>query len=174
MRGRPQTTNAQKRLRGTDQRCRMRKEAAPAEPLDVNHISADRPVFQTGGITRVEGLTNDRQRKIYEMRCKTLAAMGIMEEAYQEAMILYAFWLDRALDYADKAAKKDVVERYDEYGNLVAFVESPYIRLAEKATRMVNEIGRLFGFSPLTRSNIKTAEKQIDPLAELHKLMGVK
>ena len=162
-------------MRGTDQRCRMRDEVAPVEPLDVDHISAERAVFPVDGhITQVEGLTNDRQRKIYEMRCKTLAAMGIMEEAYQEAMIMYAVWLDRALYYAVEAVKKDVVETHDQFGNISGYIENPYIKLFERATKMVNEIGRQFGFSALTRNNIKVAEKQIDPMAELQKMLAGK
>ena len=153
----------------------MRKEAPPVDPLSVDDISASRAVFPFDDQDRaVEGLTNDRQRKIYEMRCKSLAAMGVMEEAYQEAMILYAIWLDRALCYAKEVVKGEVFTQKDDNGNVTGYIENPYIRLLERATKMVNEIGRQFGFTALTRNNIKQTEKQIDPMATLQKMIDGK
>ena len=173
MRGRPKTTNQGKRIRGTDQNVRMDKEFPPTQPMAVDEISADHPVFPFDNqVRQVEGLTNDRQRSIYVARCKTLAAMGIMEEAYQEAMILYAVWLDLALSYSAEAAKGGSRPLYDNNGRVTGYVNNPYVGLFKEATRMVNEIGRNFGFSPITRNNIKLAEKQINPVEELKKLMA--
>lgn len=162
MRGRPKTTNAAKRLRGTDQKVRMDKESPSVQPLTVEEITLD----------DVEGLTTERSKKIYMSRCKTLAAMGIMEEAYQEQLILYSRWLDIALTCSDKIGQDMVMKVFDKEGKITGFVANPYIALFNMATKTVNELGRQFGFSPISRNNIRMVEKQIDPAAELMKLVG--
>lgn len=139
----------------------MEKEVPPAQPMAVEDISAD----------HVEGLPSERAKKIYEMRCKSLAAMGVLEESYQEQMILYARWLDIALTASMNLEKGLVSTKYDQNGRVTGFVENPFIAIFDRATRIVNEIGRQFGFTPLTRNNIKQKEKEIDPVAELQKLI---
>ena len=173
MKGRPKKPNYDKRMKGETRPSKFHKEAPPSQPLTVDEISADNPVFPFDGhIEHVEGLTNDRQRKIYEMRCKSLSAMGAMEEPYQESMILYAVWLDRALSSAVEAAHGDLKPLHDANGRVTGYIENPYIRMFERATKMVNEIGRQFGFTPLTRANVAKTEKNIDPAQEIQKLLG--
>ena len=162
MKGRPKTTNADKRLRGTDQRVRMDKEAPAAEPLTVDQITLE----------GVEGLPTERSRKIYETRCKSLAAMGVMEESYQEQMILYARWLDLAFKASSELEKGLVSTVYNEEGKVSGFIRNPYLGILDMATKNVNDIGRQFGFTAITRNNIKQKEKEIDPVAELQKLIG--
>ena len=173
MRGRPKEGNAKKRVRGTDQKVRMTKDAPPSQPLTVKDVSVGRPVFPPcDKYADVEGLTNDRQRWIYAARCKTLAAMGIMEEAFQESMILYAIWLDVALTSADEMKHGSFIEVKDKDGNVTGYVENPHVKRFAMATKMVNEIGRQFGFTPLSRNNVVKTEKNIDPVQEIQKLLG--
>ena len=173
MRGRTKEGNAKKRVRGTDQKIRMDKEVPASQPLTIEDVSVGRPVFPPiDQYKDVEGLTNDRQRWIYGARCKTLAAMGVMEESFQESMILYAIWLDTALTSADEMKHGSFIEVRDKDGNLTGYVENPHIKRFAMATKMVNEIGRQFGFTPLSRNNVVKVEKNIDPAGELLKLVG--
>ena len=162
MKGRPKTTNADKRLRGTNQRIRMDKEAPAVQPMTVEQITVE----------GVEGLPTERSRKIYEMRCKSLAAMGVMEEAYQEQMILYARWLDLAFIASSEIETSGLVtEIFNEKTGKKEVIRNPYLGILDMATKNVNDIGRQFGFTAITRNNIKQKEKEIDPVAELQKLI---
>ncbi len=171
MRGRPPKSNARKRLTGTDQKCRMREETPPSEPLSVEQISSDLAVFPTStGITHVEGLLTERARKIYEMRCKSLAALGIMDASYQDQMILYARWLDIALTAAEQIDNDAMYVTSFGVGG-IKYTISPHLEIFKMATKMVNSIGQQFGFTAISHNNIKKAEKEINPVEELQKII---
>ena len=168
--GRPRKTNARKRLEGTDQPCRMQKEVPPAEPMSIEEVSSENAVFPTDGVTHVEGLLTERARKIYEMRCKSLAALGILEASYQEQMILYARWLDIALTASEQLENDELyMTSWGKSG--LKFILSPYLKILDIATKNVNMIGQQFGFTAISHNNIKQKEKEIDPAAELQRLI---
>lgn len=158
--GRKRLPDAVKKLRGTDQKCRMTNEKK-GQLLSEDEIDA----------SKVEGLATERAKDIYTLKCRQLAALGMLEETYQEAIILYASWLDIALTASVEIQKGYVRTLYDANGNVTGFVQNPYISILDKATQKVNDIGRQFGFTPVSRASIKVVEKELDPMAELAKLM---
>lgn len=149
----------------------MREETPPSEPLSVEQISSDLAVFPTStGITHVEGLLTERARKIYEMRCKSLAALGIMDASYQDQMILYARWLDIALTASEELENGSLYETSWGKSGL-KYILSPHLKILHIATKNVNMIGQQFGFTAISHNNIKQAEKEINPVEELQKII---
>ena len=142
--------------------------------MTVDEISSDNSVFPIEEhITQVEGLLTERAKKIYEMRCKSLAALGIMEATYQEQMILYARWLDIAITASEQLENDSMyITSYGKSG--IKFVLSPYLKILDLATKNVNKIGQQFGFTAVSHNNIKQKEKEINPVAELQKLIEAK
>ena len=51
------------------------------------------------------------------------------------------------------------------------FILSPYLKILNIATKNVNMIGQQFGFTAISHNNIKQKEKEIDPAAELQRLI---
>ena len=47
--------------------------------------------------------------------------------------------------------------------------ENPHIKIAAKATEMLEKIGKGFGMSPLSKQSLKITKSQIDPMRAIMK-----
>jgi len=162
MKGRKKLPEAVKKLRGTDKKCRATNET------ELVRLNEEIP----GVPFKVEDMTPE-QKAIYDAKCLQCSALGIMEPQFQEAMMVYAYWFDMASKAMRLMNKNGLVKaETDESGNITGFLTNPYISILEKCTRNLNMIGSQFGFTPVTKANLHIKEKEINPIAELEKLMG--
>jgi len=160
--GRKPITNEMRILRGTNKKYRMRNEGPETEKLSMDDIS----------ISGIEGLITERSKKIYIVKCKQLAALKVMEDAYREQMVIYAYNLDKALLCHEMLEKEGiVVMKTDREGNTLPTI-SGWLKAYNQFISIVNDISKQFGFTPITRSSIKFEEDKLDPVAAIGKLMG--
>jgi P27 family predicted phage terminase small subunit len=162
MKGRPPKSNALKKLQGTDQPCRMRDELS-VEPIKD-------PILK---IPKGSPLKTKRARSIYKEKANQLIALRVLTPLDMEQLAMYSWLLDELFTCWEIVSEKGrFMERFDDIGNLIAYVPNPYYTQIKQLTELVNKIGGELGFSPVSRQKIKQEKEQSeDPFADLKKLL---
>jgi P27 family predicted phage terminase small subunit len=160
MKGRKALPNAVKKLRGTDQPCRMN------ETIDVPAIGS---IDQVVDVRKLKVLKTRRSKQIFKEKANQLIRLKILTEIDFEQLAIYANSLDMLFDCIDELSKGKFQEVHDENGRVLRFIQNPYLKLYREMIDVVNRIGSDFGFSPVSRMKLKTKQEEKDPLAELLK-----
>lgn len=165
-RGRKPLPDNIKKMRGTDQKCRMRGEG-----LSVPKIKDLKRITSTRGIRL---LKSERSKRIFISKCNQLIAIGILTETDLDQISIYSDALDKYYTCISELQQKGMFSpRYDVNGNVIGFISNPYLKLYQDLAILINKIGSDFGFSPVQRQKIKIEKpKELNPIEELTKLIN--
>lgn len=163
--GRKALPDAVKKLRGTDEKRRMRGEG-----MIVPKVVELDNIFETQSFL---GLLSSRSKSIFLERCNQLLALRILTKQDLDQLSIYSDALDKFYICVEELAKGMFQEVYDDQGKVVRFVSNPYLKLYKDLVVIINRIGSDFGFSPVSRQKINAPEEiALDPLAELKKQLS--
>lgn len=165
--GRKPIPNEMKKLRGTDQPCRMRPTIKGVIITDAESVMLHPSVML---------LSNDRQKQIFVEKVGQLVALKMMEEMYVDALVQYAvyydLWEQAVISMRDLG--QSFLTRRNDAGKIIGHIENPYIRLAMKYRDIVNSIGSEFGFTPVSRMKLPTPGVKESPLEQIRKIVNGK
>lgn len=147
MSGRKALPNAVKILRGTDQPCRMKEE------LSVKPITD--PILS---LPKNNPLKTKRAKKIYIEKANQLIQLRILTSFDLEQLSIYAYALDQTYTCMENLHKQGYFhESYDDNGNILRYIENPYLKLLRDMIEVTNKIGSDYGFTPVSRQKINQA-----------------
>lgn len=140
--GRKPIPNALKQLRGTDQPVRMRDEGNFERLTEVSPPKV---------------LTTRRAKQIFKTKADQLIAHGVLTPLDLEGLTMYAYCADVAFTCMEELKQGLFKPLKDEKGRIYKFVENPHLPLLNKMIDQCNRLGADFGFTPISRSKVKTA-----------------
>lgn len=143
MKGRKAIPNQLKSLRGTNQPVRMRQEYKNEV---ITKVTAPREL-------------NKRAKKIYRDKANQLIAMKVLNSTDLDQLLIYANSFDMLLESIEKLKEGKFKTIYDENGNIIRFVENPFLKIYRDMVMIVNKIGSDFGFSPVSRQKLSTQKE---------------
>lgn len=159
--GRKSLPNEIKKLRGTDQPCRM------SESIDVPKIG---DISQIINVSKLKILKTKRSKQIFKDKANQLIQLNILTAIDFEQLAIYAHSLDTLFDCIDNISSSGKFsEVYDENGRILRFIQNPYLKLYQDMVQICSKIGSDFGFTPVSRMKFKVESKENDPLQELMK-----
>lgn len=165
--GRKALPDAVKRLRGTDEKRRMRGEGLQTEKVTSTELAMSGVGYNS--------LSTDRARSIFTDKCNQLISLNILAPQDLDQLSIYADALDKfyiCIEELDKGMFKEV---YDENGNIIRFISNPYLKLYKDLVVIINRIGSDFGMSPVSRMKIKAEpDKPLSPIEELKRMASKK
>ena len=153
-RGTKKKPTALKVIKGTLRKDRIN----PAEPKPdlINNLPASPARF------------NKEAKKIWDKVCKDLKKLNLLTDVDIHIVEEYVYWKEMS-ERAEKELRQN--------GEVCIFVnkagqeymtESPWLAIKQKASDRVLKIGVQFGFTPSSRSDIKSPSKdEADPLQQL-------
>jgi P27 family predicted phage terminase small subunit len=156
--GRTKNLNEIKRLKGTDQPCRMQTNSIEL-PLMQN-------VSKISDAKKLSVLKNKRAKDIFKDKANQLFAIGILSDLDFEQLAIYSNNLDQIFTCISELKKGMFVERFDENGNIVGFVQNPYLKLYKELININNKIANDFGFTPLSRQKFTSPQTEDKPTIE--------
>jgi P27 family predicted phage terminase small subunit len=158
--GRKPVPDQVKKLRGTDDKRRLRGEMIKAKPLTALEKVTQKEVYKN--------LQTDRSKRMFYEKAEQLMALSILTEQDLDQLMLYSHALDKLMLCIEKMETGMFKPVTDEDGNIIKFVQNPYLKLYKELIVIVNKLGSEFGFSPVSRLKVKpTEEKKSSPLQEL-------
>ena len=165
--GRKRLPDEIKKVRVTDQPCRMTPTIKGEIITDIEAVLTNKSVA---------ALSNDRQKEIFLERVKYMMALKMMEMAYIDQLVDYAIFREKYEVTLVKLEQMggEFVKRYDDTGKVCGFIENPYIKLAIKYRDITNKIGSEFGFTPVSRMKLPTSEVKESPLEQIRKIVNGK
>ena len=143
--GRKPTTNALKKLKGTDQPCRMREEIIYDKITEIPNP----PSYLC-----------TEAKKVFLVTARQLANKGILDVVNINTVLLYASEMGKYIE-AEKDLKKTgrTTEVRNKEGLLMRVVRNPLDRMASEylanATRLASELG----ITPASASRVKIEDK---------------
>lgn len=159
-RGRKPLPDAVKKLRGTDEKRRMRGDGLITPKIK------DADQIERYGINTL--LKTERARQIFETKCNQLMALNMLTAADIDQIAIYSDALDKLWTCVDNLQTGLFKQVHNEYGDVVKFVSNPYLKLYKDLIVIVNRIGSDFGFSPVSRMKIRTPDEEASsPFEEL-------
>lgn len=158
--GRKPIPNNLKKLRGTDQPCRLKDSI---EAPTVNDISK---IVNT---SKLKVLKTKRSKQIFKEKANQLIQLQVLSEIDFEQLAIYCQSLDLLFECIDELSKGKFVEIFDENGRILRFIQNPYLKLYQDMVQICNKIGSEFGFTPVSRMKLHTKTVGKDPLEELMK-----
>ncbi|HNX12823.1 MAG TPA: phage terminase small subunit P27 family [Paludibacteraceae bacterium] len=162
--GRKSLPNEIKKLRGTDQPCRVK------ETIDVPKVG---DISQVINVSKLKVLKTKRAKQIFKEKANQLIALQILTEIDFEQLAIYAHSLDTLFDCIDNiTASGKFSEVHDENGRILRFIQNPYLKLYQDMVQICSKIGSEFGFSPVSRMKLHAKPEEKDPLQELMKQFG--
>lgn len=136
-----------KRLRGTDQPCRMSGAVDSAEKVtDIKKITST---------ARLKVLTTKRSKDIFKEKANQLIGLGVLTELDIEHLALYAFSLDFVF-----TCMTEIMEGIEKGERMLDAVSLKEINAMYKALDYVNRLGQDFGFTPMSRQKINQKPKE--------------
>lgn len=157
--GRKTIPNELKKLRGTDQPCRMRDELNTEKVTDIGQIVSAK---------ELKVLKTKRSKQIFKDKANQLIELKLLTELDYEQLALYAHSLDVAFECIEQLAKNGkFVEVHDENGILQRIIENPYLKLYNSMISICVKIGSEFGFTPVSRMKLSVKTEEKDPFIEL-------
>lgn len=159
--GRKPLPNELKKLRGTDQPCRLKDSIeAPA----VNDISK---IVNT---SKLKVLKTKRSKQIFKEKANQLIQLQILSDIDFEQLAIYSNSLDLLFHCIEQISESGhFIEVYNEFGKIEKYIPNPYLKLYQDMVQICNKIGSEFGFTPVSRMKLHTKTVGKDPLEELMK-----
>lgn len=160
--GRKALPNAVKVLRGTDQPCRMNNELSVTPITDfISSLPKNSP------------LKTKRAKKIYKEKANQLISLRVLTLFDLEQLAIYAYALDQAYTCMEELENKGLFyEQFDDNGNILRYVENPYMKLLREMIDITNKIGSDYGFIPVSRQKLKPSDSETsNPFADLLNLV---
>ncbi|MDR2919701.1 MAG: P27 family phage terminase small subunit [Tannerella sp.] len=145
MKGRKGIPNEVKKMRGTDQPCRMKQSA-----FNVDRISDIKKITSTKNLKL---LPTKRAKDIFKQKANQLIALRVLTELDIEHLAVYANSLDIAFSCME-GMREPAVEKYNKEGFLIGYVPRPEIAMYKQMVEQINRIGAEFGFTPISRQRI--------------------
>ena len=145
--GRPKILDEVKKLRGTDQPCRMSGNSDSAEKL----ISIE----QITSTAKLKVLKTKRSKDIFKTKANQLIALGVLTELDLEHLALYAFSLDFVF-----TCMTNIMDNVDTGERMLDGVSGKEVSMMFKAFDYVNRLGAEFGFTPMSRQKINQSPKE--------------
>lgn len=140
--GRKPIPSQLKKLRGTDQPCRTKNELEPEVVENVDSIKSAKQLTL---------LKTRRAKDIFKQKANQLLNLKILTELDYEQLAIYANSLDMLFTCIAELKKGHYEEIHDEHGNLLRYVENPYLKLYKDMTTLCNKMAGDFGFTPISR-----------------------
>ena len=156
--GRSKKLDKTKKMQGTLRPCRAETPTPGINLLtldDVENIKPDLPS------TKVLG---EYGMMLFKDTLRYVAQMGLLEHAHVHKIAMYAYWGEMFFKAAENINSKGFID----YSSGKA-LENPNIKIAAKATEMLDKIGKGFGMSPLNKQSLKIAAQQLDPMRAIMK-----
>lgn len=158
--GRPKILDEVKKLRGTDQPCRM-----AGENMEADKISNISEITSTA---KLKMLPTKRSKDIFKRKANQLIALGVLTELDIEQLALYAYSLDFVFSSFEEIRKST-----SEGGRIFDRINKSEMSMLYKAMDYVNRIGAEFGFTPMSRQKISISrQEEKDELEELANNIG--
>ena len=154
--GRKRTPDKLKQLRGTDQPCRMTGKPPLPEIIRIEDID-------------LSSLKSERSKDIFIENANYLIKLELLNASNILPLAMYANNLDILQECIDEMANNGKFkERYDENGNVIGFIENPYLDLWKKLQPITVKQASEFGFTPI--SGLRFAKKP-DEKDELQQIL---
>lgn len=147
MRGRKKLPQEIKNLKGTSQRCRETSEINTNKVSDLDMLL---------DVKKLTVLKTKRSKDIFKEKANQLIKLKILTELDFELLAIYAHNVDLTFTCINEMKKGMFKEIFDENGNVIRFVQNPYLKLYKETVERVNKIGSEFGFSPVSRMRLST------------------
>lgn len=145
--GRPKILDEVKRLRGTDQPCRMSGGSDQTEKLtNINQITST---------AKLKVLKTKRAKDIFKTKANQLIALGVLTEMDIEHLALYAFSLDFVF-----TCMTDIMDNVDSGERMMDGIAVKEVNTMFKAFDYVNRLGAEFGFTPMSRQKMNQSPKE--------------
>jgi len=140
-------------LKGTAQPCRRRAETAL-----VGEKIAD--ISQVPALCDFHRLT-ERGQRIFLRQATFLIGLKVLQTNDLDALVLYAENYDMALKCMGNINKQSWFKpKYDEAGQLVGYVDNPYLKQFDKICKTLNTLGDRFGMTPASRIRLSVEVKE--------------
>lgn len=117
--------------------------------------------------TGIKYLKGKRAKGIFTTKCNQLIALRLMEETYIDSMVLYAYNFNLILECMEDVNKTGLTNTTTTAKGFTMKVENPHLRIMREATKLCNQIGSNFGFTPVDRQKLNMQTEVINPLKEL-------
>lgn len=139
-----------KKLRGTDQPCR---EQAPAGDTVARLTEVKPPAW-----------LDTMAKKIFKSKAEQLIALNVLTILDIDMLALYAQSYSMIVESLQKIKEEGKFNTlYNDEGQIIGFVENPYMKVYRDNFDKVQKLAGHFGFSPATRKGIMAmAEKKED------------
>ena len=143
--GRNKLPDSVKKMRGSDQPCRMSGDSAFSLATEIvvpTYLTAD-------------------AKKAFKSVAQRLMANRLLSDLDYEAVELYAINYARCVK-AEKMIKQqgEVVLIKDEDGNLIKQEENVWLKVQRESIKVINNVGAQFGFSPISRVKLAALLKE--------------
>ncbi len=145
--GRPKTLDEVKKLRGTDQPCRMSGTVDSAEKLTS--------IGQITSTAKLKVLKTKRSKDIFKLKANQLISLGVLTELDIEHLALYAYSLDFVF-----TCMSEIMDGIGKGDRMLDTVSIKEINTMYKALDYVNRFGQDFGFTPMSRQKINQKPKE--------------
>ena len=149
MRGRKPLPNNLKKIRGTDEKRRMREEAIKVDKIDSLDIIEN---------INYSVLRSERAKGIFKEKAKQLIRLNIISEIDLDQLMIYCDSLDKLYTCIEELEKEYFIEKKNEFGDIIGYVANPHLKLYQNLIPIINKLGSEFGFSPVSRLKIKPME----------------
>ncbi len=144
-----------KKLRGEKRPERMQGDPPGEKLTTIDHV--DLSVLKT-----------QRAQDIFKQMANYLIKWEILTDANILPLAVYSSNIDLTFTCLDEMQKGLFKERFDENGNVIGFIENPYVNLYNKLQPAIMRQAAEYGFTPV--SSLKFARKE-EPKDELQALM---
>lgn len=145
--GRPKILDEVKKLRGTDQPCRMSGTVDSSEKLTS--------IEQITSVAKLKVLKTKRAKEIFKTKANQLIGLGVLTELDIEHLALYAFSLDFVF-----TCMSDIMENVKEEKRMLDGISVKEVNTMFKAFDYVNRLGADFGFTPVSRQKMNQSPKE--------------
>lgn len=159
MKGRKKQPNELKKLRGTDQPCRLSNEDNIPRVNDLDEIVDTK---------KLRILKTKRAKDIFKEKANQLIKLKILTDLDFEQLAVYANSMDMLFDCIHEIKRQGkFTEVYNDEGKVIRYIENPNLKLYRDLVGITNKIAADFGFTPSARAKFNVPEKEEeDPLKD--------
>jgi len=159
MAGRKKIPNELKKIRGTDQPCRMDNE---------NNFDTIQDIEQITNANQLKVLKSKRAKDIFKQKANQLMQLKLLTELDLEQLAVYANNMDMIFKCIQELKKGHFKEIHDENGYLLRYIENPYLKMYRDLLTVTNKMAGDFGFNPISRNKftIEPPKEKDNPFKE--------
>lgn len=147
--GRPKIPDEIKAKKGTLRKCRQTESLKFAE---LDKVAA--PSF-----------LSNLAKRIFREKIKLVKSTHLLTYADVDNMMMYATAMDNFINSTKKLNDPDTPRVFEVYGKqgLAKISPSPYFKIQNDAFQMIQKIGSLYGFSPVSRISLANSVSEEKP-----------